>query len=75
MLYFFILWNIEKYFIDLLLSLQILKDLKTNKKFQSFIYNPISPDYQSTKKPFLKNASCFWCFTVLGVHTITDKIL
>ena len=38
----------------------------------------MSPEYKSTKKTSLKNKSsraCFWCFTVLDVHTITDDNL
>ena len=70
----YILCNIEKCFIDSLMSLQIIKNLKVKKKHQYFIYKPVSPDYKSKyqiisleKRPM----ACFWCFTVPDFFEIT----
>ena len=63
-----ILWNIEKYFINLLTLFEIFEDLQIKRKnYQYFIYNPQSLDYKSTKNS-LKNKSSrayFWCCTVV----------
>ena len=51
---------------------------KIKKESQCFIYNHLSPDYKSTKKSVWNikaHGIISSVFSVLGIHTITDKTL
>ena len=71
----YILWNIEKYFIDSVLSFQIIEGLKIkNVNILHIIPNPLKPN----KKTSLKNTSSwayFLFFTVQDIHTIIEENL